>query len=332
MKSLHYYPKPAHAKPSKLELAVFGFVLILFAIFIGLLTLLGGCASPGLPGQTPSERKLATAQSAQLSHAAAAVNAAQAANQANPDGLPKTATAGELSVADANLPPAKTEDAREALARVNAALTGELATAQKAWNDAETKGHYLEDKVDTLQKQVATERAAATANEKKANDRLCIIAALIVGGVLVVAAALSLAAGMYFSLTKLEYGAGGLGLCGALAFFAATQVGSVHFNFLATAALLGGIAGGVYVVWQSFAGGSAIQAKANGFDQVFSALRKFAGEVATDTETGAKSIWHWVGTELDRAQKALVADWQKLETVFADKPKSAPPTTPSPSA
>ena len=331
MKSFHHYPAPLYNRPSKLELLTFGLVATLAAILLGLLTLAAGCASGAPPGETPSEKKLAVVQDAQLSQAAAAVNAAKFANQANPDGPPKTATAGELSVADANLPDAKPADAREALARVNAALTGQLAAAQKSWNDAVAQGNALQGKVDALEKQVIAERATAAANEQKANDRLCVIAALIAGGVLSVAAALSLAAGIYFSLTKLEYGAGGLGLCGALAFFAATQVGSAHFNLLATLVIIGGLAAMVYSVGQSFAGGSALQTKADAFDQTLSALRKFAGEVAGDAETDAKEIWHWLGVELDQAHKALVADWQNLAALFAGNPKSAasPPASTS---
>jgi len=282
--------------------------------------LLAGCASPDLPGETKTEAKLDQAEQMQLSRAAAAVDAAKSANEANPDGLAKTATAGELDVADANLPAAKLEDAREALARVNAALTGQLSAAQKAWNDAAAEGKELQNKVDFLEKQVVAERAAAAANEKMANDRRCINAALTVGGLLSVAAALSLATGMYFGWLKLKYGAAGLGLCGALAFFAATQVGTAHFNFLATLVIIGGVAAASYCTWHGFAGGNTLQTKAGGFDQAFSALRKFAGEMATDTETDAKNIWRWLGVELDRAHKALVADWEKLEEAFASKP------------
>lgn len=326
MKSYHHYENPLYNRPSKLELAAFALLLLLGA---GLLALLGlaGCANAALPVQTPAEHKLDAAQTAQLSHAAAAVGAAKFANQANPEGLPKTATAGELNVADANLPQAKPEDAREALARVNAALTGQLAAAQKAWQEAENQGNVLQSRIDDLQKQVAAEKAWAAANEKKANDRLCVITALLVGGVFSIAAGLSLAAGMYFSLPKLEYGAGGLGLAGALAFFAATQVGSAHFNLMATVVILGGIAAAVYSLWHGFAGGSVIQTKAGGFDQVMSAVKKLAGEVAADVETDAKAVWHWLAEELDQAHKALVADWQKLETVF-----TTPPTPPSQNA
>jgi hypothetical protein len=92
---------------------------------------------------------------------------------------------------------------------------------------------------------------------------------------------------------------------------------------------LGGLAAAIYTVWHGYAGGSALQAKANGFEQVLSAVRKFAEEVASDTEADAKKIWHWLGTEMDQAQKALVADWQKLETLFSGKKASAPtPTAP----
>ena len=199
-----------------------------------------------------------------MSAASASVEAAGQANAANPPGAPQVAVAGELSVADANLPAPQPEDAKEAMARVNAALTGQLAEAQKAWNAAVAKGNALDAQVDVLQKQVIAERATAAANAKKANNRLCIIAALVVGGALSVLAALSLAAGLYFTLPKLEYGAAGLGLGGAAAFFAATQVGTAHFNILAMAVLIGGMGALVYTVWNSVAGASTLQTKARG--------------------------------------------------------------------
>ncbi|HVU37927.1 MAG TPA: hypothetical protein VHC95_06300 [Opitutales bacterium] len=319
MKQVHHYENPLYNRPSQSELAVFTLILLL-GIWLFVLLGLAGCAASALPGQTPAEHKLNAAQSAQLSHAAAAVQAAKSANAANPDGLPKTATAGELGVADANLPEPKPEDAREALARVNAALTGKLAEAEKAWADAEAKGGVLQGKISGLEKQVAAEKAATAANEKKANDRLCIIAALMIGGVFGIAAGLSLTAGIYFSLPKLEYGAGGLGVAGALAFFAATQVGSVHFNDIATVVILGGMAAAIYSIWHGFAGGSVIQTKAGGFERAMSVVKKLADEVAGDVETDAKKIWRWLAEELDQAHKVIIADWQKLETVFADPP------------
>jgi len=328
----HHCENPIYNKPTKLEWATFMFVALLVAFFLMLTCLTAGCASPALPGETKAEVKLDQAEQKQLSHAAAAVDAAKIANQANPDGLPKTATAGELAVADANLPPAQAEDAHEALARVNTALTGKLAEAQKAWSDAVEKGNALQSKVDSLEKQVVAERATAAANEKKANDRLCIITALIVGGALNVLAALSLVAGMYFSLPKLEYGAAGLGLCGASAFITATQVGTTHFNWLATVVIFGGVGALVYVVRESLAQAQTLKTKAGGFDAAFSAVRKVAGEIGSTVETDAKSIWHWLSQELDRAHKALVADWEKLEAVFADKPSSAKATEGAPSA
>ena len=281
-----------------------------------LLLIAAGCSSPALPGETRAEAKLENVEARQLSAAAAAVDAAKFANQANPDGPPKTATAGELNVADANLPPADAEDAREALARVNAALTGQLAEAQTGWNDAIARGHALDAQIASLQMQVAAERATAAALQREATNRLCVLAALLVGGALFVGAALSLAAGLYFSLIKLEYGAIGLALCAACAFFTATQVGSAHFNFLATAVIIAALTALGYTIWHSFAGGATLKNKANGFEAVFSAVRKFAGAAAADTESGAKKLWHWLGVELDSAHKALVADWQKLESVF----------------
>jgi hypothetical protein len=317
MKQLHHYTPQHYSQPTKLEWAMFGLSLVAAGLLLGLLC--SGCATAALPGETQAEAKLDTAQARQLSAASASVQAAGQANAANPPGAPQTAVAGELSVANANLPAPQPADAKEALARVNAALTGQLADAQKGWNAAVAKGTTLDAQVDLLQKQVVAERAAEAASAKKATERLCIIAALVVGGALSVAAALSLAAGLYFSLPKLEYGAAGLGLGGVAAFFAATQVGTAHFNLLAMIVLIGGVAALVYTVWGGFAGGSTLQTKAQGFDAAITAVRDLAGEVAADTEAGAKKLWHWLSVELDAAHKALIADWDKLEAFFTGK-------------
>ncbi|HTB63878.1 MAG TPA: hypothetical protein VK737_09835 [Opitutales bacterium] len=316
MKQFHHYTSELYHRPSKLEYTVFGFTLVLFSVLLGLLLLLPGCASPALPGQTPAEVKLDSAQSRQLSAASASVEAANHANSANPDGAPKAAVAGELTVAQANLPTPTAEDSRVALTRVNAALSGQLAEAQKGWDTATARAQTLDAQITTLQKQVAAERAAAAEAQHKSTDRLCVIAALLVGGALFLVAALSLAAGMYFTLTKLEYGALGLALGGAVAFFAATQVGTALFNLLAIVVLIGGVAALVYTVWSGFSGGAAIQTKASGFDSALAAIRHFAGDVASDATTGAEKLWHWLGVEWDAAHKALVTDWQKLEAAF----------------
>ena len=282
--------------------------------------LLAACSSPALPGETKAEVRLENVQTRQLSAASASVRAADTANQANPDGAPKVAVAGELGVAAANLPAANVEDSRAAEARVNAALAGKLAEAQKGWDDARARGEILDTQIGSLQKQVVAERAAAAEAQRKATDRLCVIAALLVGGALFLGGALSLAAGMYFTLPKLEYGALGLALCAACAFCAATQVGTAHFNILATLVLAGGVAALAYTVWSGFQGGSAMQAKAAGFDAAMQAVRNFAGEVATDAGSDAKKLWQWLGLELDAAHKALSADWKKLEALFAAQP------------
>jgi hypothetical protein len=315
-----------NTQPTKLEWVLFGLSFVIAGLLLGLLC--AGCASATLPGETRSEVNLDRARARQLSAASASVQAANQANEANAEGAPKTAVAGELKVASANLPAPQPEDAREALARVNIALTGQLAKAQTAWSAAVAKGNALEAQVDVLQKQVVAEHATAAANAKNATDRLCVVAALFVGGSLSVMAALSLAAGMYFVLPKLDYGAAGLGLGGAAAFFAATQVGTPHFNILAMVVLAGGTGAMGYTVWHAFAGGRILKSKASAFEGAMAAVRDLAGEVATDTEVGAKKLWHWLSVELDAAHKALVADWQKLEVRFSGKANSATqPTT-----
>jgi hypothetical protein len=280
-------------------------------------SLLAACAAPGLPGETKSEVKLDKIEAQQLSAASASVQAADAANTANPDGAPKTAVAGELGVAAANLPAASGEDARAAQARVNEVLAGKLSEAQKGWEVAVARGQALDGQVSALQMQVVAERAAAAEAQRKATERLCVIAALLVGGGLFVAGAFCLAAGLYFTLPKLEYGALGLAAGASCAFLAATQVGSAYFNALAMAVLVGGVGALAYAVWAGFQGGAIIKTKAGGFDSAMQAVRRFLGEAADAAETDAKKLWRWLGIELDSAHKALVADWQKMEAQFS---------------
>jgi hypothetical protein len=320
MNPIIHHPAP-YSRTEKL------FALICATLFIlAVAAMLAGCRSPMALPETPAEAKLDSAQTKQLSAAAAAVDAANVANQANPDGLPKTAVNGELEVADANLPPASAADGKAALERVNEALAGDLEKSRAGWAAAIQEGNTLSSKVSDLEKQVAVERATAAEAQRKATDRLCVIAALAVGGALFVGAALSLAAALYFGLTKLKLGAAGLALCGAGAFFAATQVGTTRFDVLAMIVLIGGIGGLVYVVWFGFHDGATIKAKAGGFDAVFGALRQAADEAAAGIETDAQKLWNYLSVELDKAHKALVADWDKLAALFSKETDSTPAT------
>ena len=90
---------------------------------------------------------------------------------------------------------------------------------------------------------------------------------------------------------------------------------------LAALILASGSGGLIYVGLGRLSGRQhARKAKAAGFDQAISAVRKFAGEVADEAEAGAKNFWHWLGVELDTAHKALIADWEKLEILLTKKP------------
>lgn len=126
--------------------------------------------TPPPPANVASAPALAAASTQQQSKAAAAVAAATAANDANPPGPAQVATAGELSVAQASLPAPADADRAEALARVNAALTGRLDEAQQGWAKARTDAAALADRVKALEEQVAAERTAAAAELKRQLD------------------------------------------------------------------------------------------------------------------------------------------------------------------
>lgn len=81
------------------------------------------------------------------SKAAASVAAARRANESNPDGNPKTATEAELNLASQNLPAPSPADLNAALERVNAALRGDLKTAQSSWLKAEKENASLSERL-----------------------------------------------------------------------------------------------------------------------------------------------------------------------------------------
>ncbi len=123
------------------------------------------------PAPPPAEVKTAPALNNALgtqdSKTAAAVGAAIEANTHNAEGPAKTATAGELSVAQANLPTPTDKDKAEALARVNAALQGNLQFANDEWAKARVAAGALQSQIDALQLQVKNERVAAAQELQK---------------------------------------------------------------------------------------------------------------------------------------------------------------------
>lgn len=119
------------------------------------------------PADVRSAAPLGEATSAQASKAAAAVAAATDANTHNTDSPAKTAVAGELSVAGANLPIPSDKDRAEALARTNAALSGDLSKAQAGWDKARGDAVDLSKQISELRTQVTQERKDAAAQLTK---------------------------------------------------------------------------------------------------------------------------------------------------------------------
>lgn len=109
----------------------------------------------------PAAAQVSTIEAERASQAAASVAAAKTANAANPDGAPKTATQAELSIAEANLDKPKPEHAAAALERVNAALRGDLATAQSLWTRAEKDASSLREQLAAANAKAVLEAAAA---------------------------------------------------------------------------------------------------------------------------------------------------------------------------
>jgi hypothetical protein len=107
---------------------------------------------------TPTQVKVDEAQEERQSVAAANVQAARGANELNPEGNPKAAVEGALSVAQASLPDPRPEHAAKALADVNAALRGDLKTANAAWAQAIAERKQADSELVALQKILDAER------------------------------------------------------------------------------------------------------------------------------------------------------------------------------
>jgi len=129
--------------------------IITLALFVA------SCAQPpavvkvnAAPGA--SEVRYREIGEAENSKAAAAVKAAINANERNADGLPKMATSGALSVASGFLPEPTEIDQAEAQALVDAALSGDIATARKGWALAHVQAGQL--RAQLVAAQVAAEQ------------------------------------------------------------------------------------------------------------------------------------------------------------------------------
>lgn len=121
---------------------------------------------------TAAQRDIDAGKAKAASKAAAAVSAAGYANQRNPDGPPKEATAGEIGEASKWLPPPTGEDAAEAMRRVNLVLTGQRDEARAAYAIADgerIKANTAAAKAETEKEAALRERDAA---RQEARDRI----------------------------------------------------------------------------------------------------------------------------------------------------------------
>lgn len=160
------------------------------------------------PTNVPSAAPLKANEDERLSKASASVSAATFAESFNPEGNPKKAVLGELSVSMSLLPQATAKDSQEALSRVNSALKGQLDEAQKGWDKAKNEAADLNAKISSLEAQVAKERQDAAlelkrqvqaardeARQKAEADQRKLIGWIFYGGG---ALLIALAAGMLF--------------------------------------------------------------------------------------------------------------------------------------
>lgn len=286
--------------------------------------LLAGCSSTAIPGTTKAENALTTAQTSQASKASASVGAATVANQSNPDGNPKVAVAGELSVASANLPVATPSDANAALARVNQALTGQLSDAQKGWNTAIADANAAKAQIVTLTTQVAVEQATATAAVRNAEIKVWQTRMMGVGLALYLAAAGLVAAGVFIGIPKLYQIAIVPAAFATIALFAAYEAGTAQFTILAFITIGGAVASLAYGIYTLYNEGTTNKTAASGFKNFVSVLDTVADKAKAGVETGAAKLWDYCYAELSEAEQALVAKFAKPTT-----PPVAKPTAPA---
>lgn len=121
---------------------------------------------------TSAQRAIDTGKAKAASKAAAAVSAAGYANQRNPEGPPKEATASEIGEAAKWLQPPTGEDAAEAMRRVNLLLTGQRDEARAAYASADVeriKANAAAAKAETERESALRERDTA---RQEARDRV----------------------------------------------------------------------------------------------------------------------------------------------------------------
>lgn len=122
-----------------------------------------------------AQRDIDTGKAKAASKAAAAVNAAGYANQRNPEGPPKEATAGEIGEAAKWLPPPTGEDAAEAMRRVNLVLTGQRDEARAAYAKSDSEriaANAAAAKAQTEREAALRERDAARQEQRDTTAKI----------------------------------------------------------------------------------------------------------------------------------------------------------------
>lgn len=136
----------------------------LFASLLAITVPFHGCQTPGVspPSDVASAPALGSAVNDKNSKISANAEAAELANLANPDGLPKQAAAGAISVVRSLAGPANPDDRSAALSLVNQAMKGQLKEAQEGWIASRQGANALLARIDSLEEQVAAERVKAS--------------------------------------------------------------------------------------------------------------------------------------------------------------------------
>jgi hypothetical protein len=226
-----------------------------------------------------------------------------------------------LGVAAANLPAPSKEDANAALARVNAALTGDLATARRQWAEATAAAEKMQTQIAELTKQRDVERATAAEVERRNQIHLWQARMLATGVLLYLIAAGLTAAGVFMSLPALYRTAIAPAAFATLALFAAYEAGTTAFAWLAWGTLAGAVGSLIFAGWQAYRQAATVKTQASGFGNLVKVITNFEQDAKSETD----KLWDWAGNLLSDAE---VAAAKALSAVFgyADAPSTSTPT------
>jgi hypothetical protein len=310
MKSVHHYTRPYNHQPSRLELGLFGFVITLAAIVIGLLCL-AGCAHPSAVAEvTKTTSELTEAQHTRLDQVAGAVQQVGELLKQQPISPTIVAAMGENKVAAAGLPvptPAATE---AAAARVQSDLDGKPEEAGAARAKVITWLQNLVTKVNMLEQAQHDAIVKAQQEEAQLFKRMAAASALALSTKLWILSALIIGAATFFSVPRL-YLLGGVGLViASLPFIGVSLMGNPHYDLIcySALALFAGIV--AYAVWHGVEHGDPARASA-ALKKTKAAASGLLGGASGLFLTQLSNAWQWAHDLVVKAEQFFLSLFKK---------------------